>query len=310
MRKFLVLFFVLMLMFSLEAISKDAFSFEANEYADGIIPPGYEGIAPFITGYRHSKSEDFSVVEGVKWWHGSNSIRMTLTHEGRMWNIMAKNLLVGSQPENLDTTFLDRLSNRDSIYYYVYIPWNAHIDSIFIFVRNAAWEHDEYTVYYPRDLRFGKWNELKDGISDNQNGSDDAFSTADGIIQSDFEVHTNPEINPPACTLYIDAISSKGRVPRKYMDTTGQAGIDDLVPNDGLLSVSKSSINRIEYFLSCDAPVMVKLYDLTGSKKLEIPVGFQPAGLYTLPVDLSPGVYFAEISTDKESKIGKVISAR
>ena len=108
----------------------------------------------------------------------------------------------------------------------------------------------------------------------------------------------------------MDAISSKGRVPRSYMDTTGQAGIDDLDPSDGVVSVSRSSINCVEYSLSSAVPVMVTLYDLTGSKKLVIPVGFQSAGSYTFPVDVSPGVYFVEISTDTESKIGKVISCK
>ncbi len=300
MRKFLVLFFVLMLMFSLETISKDAFSFEANEYPDSIIPPGYEGMEPFITGYRDSKASDFSIVEGKKWWHGTHSIQMCMTHTGTRWNIMAKNLLIGSQPENLDTTFLDGLNNRDTMYYYVYIPWNAPIDSIFIFVRNASWAHDEHTVYYPRDLRYGRWNELKDGISDD-------LEITTGIIQSDFEVHTNPEVNPPACTLYIDAISSKGRVPSKYIDTTGQAGIDEEV---GIINITGTSINCVKYSLGVNAPVMIQVYDLTGRKQLEIPVGIQPAGSYNIPVDLSPGVYFVEVSTDMDSKIGKVISCK
>ncbi len=309
MRKFLVLFFVLMLMFSLETISKDAFSFEAKEYPDSIIPPGYEGMAPFITGYRDSKPEDFSIVEGEKSYHGTHSIQMCMTHTGTRWNIMAKNLREGSQPENLDTTFLHELYYGDTLFYHVYVPWSADgvIDSIFIMVRNTNWNQDVHTIYHASDLHYGRWNVLKDGISDTcQTGwGDGPFDLP--LIQSDFEIHTNPEVNPPACTLYIDAISSKGRVPSKYIDTTGQAGIDMPGPGDGLVSIAKSSINCIEYALGASVPVMLKFYDLTGSKKLEIPVGFQPAGSYKFPVDLSPGVYFAEISTDKESKIGKVI---
>lgn len=302
MKKYLLVFFILLLVFSLETFAKDAFSFEPYEYADSVLPStDYEGMAPFITGYRDAKPEDFSIVEGVKWWHGTHSIQMCMTHTGTRWNIMAKNLLVGSQPENLDTTFLDGLDNGDTTYYYVYIPWNAPIDSIFIFVRNASWAHDLHTVYYPSDLRYGRWNELKDGISDD-------LDISDGLIQSDFEVHTNPEVNPPACTLYIDAISSKGRVPRKYVDTTGQAGIDEDGPNIGLVNISGSSINCVQYELAVGAPVMVSVYDLTGSKKkLEMPIGVQPSGTYNIPVDLSPGVYVARVATDKEVVTSKVI---
>lgn len=301
MKRFLVLFFVLMLMFCLNTSAKDAFSFEPYEYADSAAPAD---MSPFFTGYRDSEPEDFVIVEGEKSWHGTHSVAVCMAHEGTSWIVLAKNALEGAGDPILDSTFLPNLFYGDTLYYHLYVPWQAAgtIDSIYIFVRNTSWAHDLHTVYNASDLHYGRWNVLKDGISDTTS-SGDPFDLP--LIQSDFQIDLVGGV-VPACTLYLDAISSKGRVPSKYIDTTGQAGIDALDLN-GLVSVAKSSINCIEYALNCDAPVMLTFYDLTGSKKLEIPVGFQPAGSYNFPVDLSPGVYFAEISTDKESKIGKVI---
>lgn len=306
MKKFLTLLFVIVFFLSLKALAKDAFSFEPNEYPDGIIPEGYEGMAPFITGYRDSKPEDFSVVEGEKWWHGTHSVQMRLTHTGTKWNIMAKNKRISGQVESLDTTFLTNLDYGDTIYYYLYVPWNAHIDSIFIFVRNFDWDHEEHTVYHASDLHYGRWNELKDGISENNTGGD-PFDKIDSIIQSDFEIHTNPAVNPPACTLYIDAISSKGRVPGRYIDTSGQAGVEMPGQDVRAVAVAKSSINCVEYALGVGAPVMIQVFDLAGRKQLEIPVGIQSAGTYSLPLNLAPGVYFVRVTAVEDEDIGKVI---
>jgi hypothetical protein len=299
-RKFIALLCILTFVFSLNTFAKDAFSFEPYEYADSFVPLTYEGMEPFITGYRDSKPEDFSIVEGKKWWHGTHSIQMCMTHRGTKWNIMAKNAVIGSQPENRDTSFLIGVENRDTMYYYVYIPWSCPIDSIFIFVRNQDWAHDGHTTYYPRNLSFGRWNELKDGISDD-------FEITTGIIQSDFEIHTNREVNPPACTLYIDAISSKGRVPGKYADTTGQSGIE--MPKEGALNVAKASINCIEYTINCNTMVMVQVFDLAGRKIME-EGGFQVAGSYSLPLDLTAGVYLTVITAGEEIKTAKTICVK
>jgi hypothetical protein len=298
--KLLVFLSILIFVLSLNTQAKDAFSFEPNEYADSVLPStAYEGIEPFITGYRDSDPEDFSIVEGKKWWHGTHSIQMCMTHEGTRWNIMAKNAVIGSQPENRDTSFLIGVENRDTMYYYVYIPQGAPIDSIFIFVRNQDWEHDGHTTYYPRNLHFGRWNELKDGISDD-------LEITTGIIQSDFEIHTNPEVNPPACTLYFDAISSKGRVPSQYCDTAGQAGIK--IPEQGNgVSIARGSINCIKYAINTSGPVIIQVFDLSGRKQLEIPVGMQPAGTYSIPLDLPAGVYLSRVATITGEAKGKSI---
>jgi hypothetical protein len=310
LRKFLVLLFIVMLLSSLSAFAKDAFSFEPYEYPDSVLPStDYEGMEPFITGYRDSKPEDFSIVEGKKWWHGTHSVQISMTHEAIRWNIMAKNKRISGQVESLDTTFLTDLDYGDTIYYYLYIPWNAHIDSIFIFVRNYDWDHEEHTVYHTSDLHYGRWNELKDGISRN-NTAGDPFDKIDSIIQSDFEIHTSPLVNPPACTLYWDAPSSKGRVPPRFTDTTGQAGVEMPEQGAGAVTVTKGSINCVEYSINASEPVIVQVFDLTGRKQLEIPVGMQSAGTYSIPLNLRAGVYITRVAAITGEATGKVICVK
>jgi len=298
LKRFFRISLIITFVFSISSVAKDAFSFEPYEYADSFVPLTYEGMAPFVTGYRDSREEDYSVVEGEKWYHGTHSVQMRLTHAGTKWNILAKNhYLNPSDPQNIDTTFLQNLDYGDTIFYYLYIPWNAPIDSIFIFVRDEDWAHDDHKVYHARDLRFGRWNELKDGISK-------SLPKVNSIVQSDFEIHTISGV-VPACTLYWDCPSSKGRVPPEYVDSTGQAGI--AVPADQGLKITKGSINCVDFSMNTDAPLMVQVFDLTGRKQKEIPMGFQPAGNYNIPMNLAPGVYFVRIATDKTEKIGKII---
>ncbi len=302
MRKLLVFLFILIFVFSLETQAKDAFSFEPAEARF------YEGMDPFFTGYRESLPEDFSIVEGAKWWHGTHALQLTMTHPGNRWILLTKNSNLVGLPEGMDSTFLPGLNNRDTMYYYLYIPWSCPIDSIFIMVRNEDWGHDEHTIYHPRDLRFGRWNELKDGISDNFNGEPYQLGTDGDIIQSDFQIDLIAG-SEPACTLYFDAISSKGRVPSKYCDTTGQAGIQMPEKGNGI-NVAKGSINCVEYAINASAPVIVQVFDLTGRKQLEIPVGMQPAGTYSIPLDLPAGVYLARVATITGEATGKAICVK
>jgi len=319
LKKFLTVLFVIVFFLSLKALAKDAFSFEDKEYAKKYpnpdsIPSDIDAMKPFTTGYRNSLPEDFSRVEGAKTYHGSHAIQLTMTHEGTRWLIFAKNARESTQADALDSTFLHDLDIGDTLFYYLYVPWNAPIDSIFIFVRaldaGGTWTQDVHTVYHASDLHFGRWNELKDGISDTTVtgfGNGEPFPTP--LIQSDFQIDTRAGV-VPACTLYFDCPSSKGRVPSEYIDTTGQAGIEMPEPGDGAVKVAKGSINCVEYAIGVVAPVMVQVYDLTGRKQLEIPVGIQSAGTYRIPLNLPAGVYLTRVVAGEEEVTGKVICVR
>lgn len=308
LRKFIISLFVFTLMLSINSTAKDAFSYEPNEYPDSVTEYGME---PFTTGYRDSQLEDFVVVEGEKAYHGTHSVAIHMTHPGSRWLIYAKNALESGQADALDSTFLDGLNIGDTLYYYLYVPWGAPIDSIFIFVRaieSGNWNQDVHTVYHASDLHYGRWNELKDGISDTCTtafGDGAPFTTP--LIQSDFQIDLIDGV-VPACTLYFDCPSSKGRVPSEYIDTTGQAGIT--LPDGKGIEVAKGSINCVEYTLNTSAPVMIQVFDLTGRKQKEIPIGFRPTGNYNISLDLAPGVYITKVTTDIAEATGKIICVR
>jgi len=304
LRNFYELLIVFILVFSIDILAKDAFSFEPNEYPDSVTEYGME---PFTTGYRDSRPEDFSIVEGGKSYHGTHSVQLSMTHAGTRWLIFAKNARESGQTEALDSTFLHDLDIRDTMYYYLYVPWNAPIDSIFIFVRDLSWNQEVHTIYHASDLHFGRWNELKDGISDTTIpgfGNGVPFTTP--LIQSDFQIDTKAGV-VPACTLYFDCPSSKGRVPSSYVDTTGQSGIEMPEQGAGAVTIVKSSINCVEYAINVNAPVMVQVFDLTGRKQLEIPVGIQSVGTYSIPLNLPAGVYLTRVVAGAEEVTGKAI---
>jgi hypothetical protein len=309
LKKFLTLSLILTFVFSISLLAKDAFSFEPEEYPDSLAPTYMD---PFFTSYRDSRPEDFTIAQGEKAWYGNHSVRISMTHEGTSWIILAKNYYLGmDNPEHLDSTFMIDLDNGDTIYYYLYVPWNAPIDSIFIFVRDADWSHDEHTVYHASDLCYGRWNELKDGISELTTNGDE-FSTENGdsaIIQIDFQIDLIAD-SIPACTLYWDCPSSKGRVPPAYTDTAGQAGIEMQESGEGPLKITKASINCVEYKINSSAPVMIQVFDLTGRKQKEMPIGLQPAGTYSIPLNLAPGVYITKVTTDVAEATGKIICVK
>jgi len=297
-QKIIALLFILTLVFPLNTFAKDSFSFEPEEYPGGIIPPGIEGLAPFTTGYRDSRPEDFSVVEGESW-HGTHAVQIRMTHEGKKWNIFARNYyLHPGDPEYLDSTFLQDLDTGDTIYYYLYIPSGAPIDSIFMFLRDYNWAWDKATIYHASDLDFGVWNELKDGISDSTDYGDTTFTFP--IMQSDFQIDTYDSVANPACTLYWDCPSSSGPV----------AGINMPEQKNNALSVVRSSINCVKYTLNAAAPVIIQIFDLTGRKQTETVPGFQAAGSYGIDLSLSAGVYIARIVAGTEEKTAKVICIR
>jgi hypothetical protein len=311
LKKFIISLFVLTFMFSLAVIAKDAFSFEPEEFPDSIIPAGIDGMGPFTTGYRDSRAEDFEVVVGEKAYHGNHSVAIYMTHPGERWLIFAKNALESGQTDALDSTFLDGLNIGDTLYYYLYVPWGAPIDSIFIFVRDLNWNQEVHSIYHASDLRFGRWNELKDGISDTTiAGFGNGAPMTIPLIQSDLQIDLIDGAEP-ACTLYFDCPSSKGKVPSKYVDTTGQAGISVQDPGKNPVKITKGSINCIEFTMNANAPVMVQVFDLTGRKQKEIPMGFQTAGDYSISLDLATGVYIAKITTDAvDEATGKIICVK
>jgi hypothetical protein len=97
-----------------------------------------------------------------------------------------------------------------------------------------------------------------------------------------------------------------------YADTAGQrevcAGIEMSEQGSGAVNVPETSINCIEYETKVMTPVAVQVFDTAGRKQLQIVPGIQPAGKYSIPLELPAGVYLVRVVAGKEVETGKVIS--
>ena len=78
-------------------------------------------------------------------------------------------------------------------------------------------------------------------------------------------------------------------------------------PGEGAVKVSKGSINCIEYATNVAAPVIVQVFNIAGQKKLEIPIGMQAPGSYSIPLDLVAGIYIIRVVVGEEEESGKAI---
>jgi hypothetical protein len=193
----------------------------------------------------------------------------------------------------LDTNFLPGVGDKDTIFYYLWIPCGAPIDSIFIFARDSIWAQDAKTVYKKIDLNFGCWNELFDRV-------DSTGTFLFPLVQCDFEIHTDASLNvpgtSPGCTLYFDCPSSIGSIfPDGYDDTTGQREICGgiIEGSDGI--TVEASINSVKISLSKSAPITVSIYNVIGQRVYQS-AGFAPAGENIVDVsDLANGVYTVKV---------------
>jgi hypothetical protein len=306
LRKFLAVF-VLVFVFALPIFAKYMYDFEEPW------PDTLTTIAPWIP-YRDLDTSCVSVVENVKWFSsfGHHAVEIRLNKVGKMWLVfLVAKWQAGYNAR--DTLFLKDLAPGDTIYYYWYIPCGAPIDSFFIFERDSMWGRDYYSYYFPEDLTFGAWNELKDGISEMRNNGSEPMLFP--LIQIDCEFHTDSMLKhngvAPNCTLYFDCPSSMGPVSA-YADTAGQrencAGVEMPKQGSGAVSVPKTSINCLEYETKVMAPVAIQVFNAAGRKQLEIVPGVQPAGKYSIPLELPAGVYLVRVVAGKEVETGKIIS--
>ena len=55
---------------------------------------------------------------------------------------------------------------------------------------------------------------------------------------------------------------------------------------------------------------MVQVFDLTGRKQEEIPIGIQPAGTYNIQLTFPTGVYLTVVTAGEVIKTGKVICVK
>jgi hypothetical protein len=308
LRKFFVLF-ILLFVFVLPIFAKYFFDFE-QPIADVQYP-----LDPWIQ-YRDlakvrvngtDTTYLVSVVDNVKWvtQGGHHAAEVRMDTSGNKWLLMCKARWNG-MVNALDTLFLTDVGVGDTMYYYLWIPQDAPIDSIFIFERDSIWGWGDVSRYYPEDLTFGCWNELKDGVSLLKGADTMLFP----LVQCDFEIHTDSALNhpglTPGCTLYFDCPSTMGSIMGVFDDTVGQCQAGIIEGPDGI--TVEASINSVKISLIKSAPITVNVYNVIGQKVYES-AGFAPAGESTLDFsDLAKGVYTVRvISGEGSAKLTKLL---
>ncbi len=194
-----------------------------------------------------------------------------------------------------DSVFLhEDFGYGSEVSYWIYVPTGAPVESILVFNRDSDWTWCDLGKYMPGDLTFGAWNELIAPCNE-ITASGDTIDLP--ILQFDLWIFTDSNLMNPACTLYMDDVTSRD----------AKTGIMPPEKDQVVLNIPDNSINCIEYSLSSSAHVLIEIFNLSGQKvAIEIP-GKQSEGLHKIYVDLPAGIYLAKITADKETGVSKFI---
>ncbi len=281
MREFLFIVFLSIVFFASSDVQagRIVFDFEYDTPADSIWP--------WAATRDFNRYNDIKVVTD-RAYSGTHSVQLPLIDTLGGVGALSLWLLYCNE-------FLDQATWGDSIWYYLYIPAGAPVDSICAFTRDSDWTWSIFSIYQNSDLAMDAWNELICIVSDTTSGGD----TIDlPIIQCDLWIYTNSSVANPACTLYLDSI------------TFGWDGSGIELPqkNEGILKITKNSINCIEYSLISSAHILIEIFNLSGQKVAVKVPGRQLEGPHRIYVDLPAGIYLAKITADKEKGVSKFIS--
>ena len=183
----------------------------------------------------------------------------------------------------------------DTISFNIWIPPEGEIDSHVVFRSYAQYLDwgvfdvtDSFSVDSLYALGFaGAWKEFIVVLPDTVSGSD-VFAVG---IEIDF-----PEVVNPGDTIYVDYILNK----------PGGSGIDDS-EGSSVLTLPATSVNSLKYEISAAVPVHIYVYNISGQRVKEIVPGTQTAGVYSLNVDLAPGVYLYKVVANTQGKSTKLI---
>jgi hypothetical protein len=282
LRKILVLIAVFILFSSLSTFAKATYTFE-NEGEDTVF------IASQTYFYILKRTNTMS-------YNGEYSLMAVLEDTsqlgsgGTTWWIHTRH-----EPDPLvhDLEFWD-----DTLFMWMYLPdgYDAEMSFIQPFTQDTFWGwHGNWQSWAgcPKD----QWACYYTVISD---------ETWDGsprylpIWRAGVEFGS--AVTEPACTVYIDDISTEGR----------HAGVETITEHDGI-KVPVGSINYIEFDLATSTSTLVEMYNITGQKVAVPHSGVLGAGPHSIrvPNDLPNGVYMVKITAGLAPvKISKVLVAR
>ncbi len=241
----------------------------------------------FTTNIVHTGNQSvmLPLIDTMPWWCGN------------WWLLYCKSYFL-TNGICTDSVFMhDQFGYGSEVSYWFYLPTGAPIDSILVFNRDTDWAWCPFGKYLSTDLTFGAWNELIAPCSETLANGDTVNLP---ILQFDCWIYTDSNFPNPACTLYMDDVTSRD----------AKTGITPPEKGQVVLNIPDNSINCIEYSLSLSAHILIEIFNLSGQKVAVKVPGKQSEGSHRIYVDLPSGIYLVEITADKVKGFGKFISVK
>jgi hypothetical protein len=271
MRKLLVLVSIVVIACSLTALAKATYDFE-------------DGVNPFIGNADPNNWCPISVMEisSNQSWEGDSSLMIVLDDPGETgkmkWAFAADN---DPLTENLEL-------GVDTVFFWLFLPegYDEDMDKVQPFVQDASWAWSgNYQDWngLPKDEWHCNWCAIP------SSGLTLPLRRA-GVEFTSF-------VAEPACTVYVDLVSSVSR--------EGGAGIE-LITDPGKV-ILEASINTIKFSLDEPTPVLLSVYNLVGAKVAEIAPGAMSAGPHEMVIDAPAGMYIVKLVAGKITKKSKLI---
>ena len=276
MKRCFAILIALFLVCSLTSFAKATYSFEAED-DDSILVPNPD--VGYFTIYERTDAMSYDGDYAMMYVLDDTSAEGT---GGEKWEIR-------THDEDLldDLEFMD-----DTIFFWMYLPdvGAGVMNWVQPFTQDVEWRwHGAYQSYssasldqwacYPVHIDTLMWDgTTKRELPLNRAGVEFGATNYD-----------------PACTVYIDLISSESR----------PSGIE-LITDPGKLII-ESSINSIKFSLVEPTPVLLSVYNLMGAKVSEIAPGGMSAGPHEVSVNLPNGMYIVKIVAGKVRETSRLL---
>lgn len=276
MKKYLVLMGLVLLVCTLPIFAKATYSFETED-EDSILVPNPD--VGYFTIYERTNAMSCDGDYAMMYVLDDTSAEGT---GGEKWEIR-------THDEDLlaDLEFM-----VDTIFFWMYLPdvGAGVMNWVQPFTQDVEWRwHGAYQSYssasldqwacYPVHIDTLMWDgSTKRELPLNRAGVEFGATNYD-----------------PACTVYIDLISSESR----------PSGIELITDPDKV--ILEASINTIKFSLAEPTPVLLSVYNLMGAKMAEVAPGGMSAGRHEFNVDLPNGMYVVKIVAGKVRETSRLL---
>ncbi|MEO0293451.1 MAG: T9SS type A sorting domain-containing protein [candidate division WOR-3 bacterium] len=185
-----------------------------------------------------------------------------------------------------NTPLTSDLQFGDTVFFWVYLPsgYDDAMSSMQPFIQNESWGwHGHYQSWasLPKDEWHCNWCDISELTLP--------------IIRAGIEFTS--AVESPECTVYVDLVSSVSR--------QGGSGVN--LFSDPEKITLEPSINKIKFSLDESAPILISVYNLTGTKIAEIAPGVMTKGTHEFKVEAPGGIYIVKLVAGKVTKKSKLI---